>query len=136
MAELATCLLFANANAGKAEDALRFYMSLFDGSAITSLDRYESDQPGGKAGMIKTATFTLGGRAYRAMDSAMPHAFGFTPAMSIFVTCRDRAEHDRLFAALSEGGRVLMPPADYGFSAWFAWTDDRFGVSWQLNVPA
>jgi uncharacterized glyoxalase superfamily protein PhnB len=42
-------------------------------------------------------------------------------------------ELDRVFVALSEGGRVLMPPDNYGFSERFTWTGDRFGVSWQLD---
>jgi len=64
------------------------------------------------------------------------HEFTFTPAVSLFVQCEDEAELDRLHAALSEGGGELMPPGDYGFSRKFTWVNDRFGVSWQLNLPA
>ncbi|MNY59438.1 3-demethylubiquinone-9 3-methyltransferase [compost metagenome] len=46
------------------------------------------------------------------------------------------AELERIFARLAEGGEVLMPIDDYGFSARFGWLNDRFGLSWQLNVPA
>jgi uncharacterized glyoxalase superfamily protein PhnB len=55
--------------------------------------------------------------------------------MSVFVDGESLAELERVFAALSEGGQVLMPLDDYGFSKRFAWTTDRFGVSWQLNLP-
>ena len=48
---------------------------------------------------------------------------------------RPAEELDRLFAGLSEGGGVLMPVGEYGFSRRFAWVNDRFGVSWQLNLP-
>ena len=54
--------------------------------------------------------------------------------MSLFVECEDDAELSRVFAVLSEGGQVLMPLDDYGFSTRFGWVADRFGVSWQLNL--
>jgi len=50
------------------------------------------------------------------------------------VECADEAQLDKLFAALSAGGKVLMPPNNYGFSRKFAWCNDRFGVSWQINL--
>jgi predicted 3-demethylubiquinone-9 3-methyltransferase (glyoxalase superfamily) len=55
--------------------------------------------------------------------------------MSLFVDCDSVEELAHLFARLSDGGSVLMPPDDYGFSQRFAWVADRFGVSWQLNLP-
>ena len=55
--------------------------------------------------------------------------------MSLFVDCQSDAEIERLAAALGEGGTVLMELADYGFSRRFTWLNDRFGVSWQLNLP-
>jgi predicted 3-demethylubiquinone-9 3-methyltransferase (glyoxalase superfamily) len=54
--------------------------------------------------------------------------------MSIFVECDNEAELDRVFAALGEGGKILMPPGNYGFSTKFGWCNDRFGVSWQINL--
>ena len=62
-------------------------------------------------------------------------AFTFTPSVSLFVDCADEEEFDRAFGTLSEGGSVLMPPDNYGFSTKFVWLNDRFGVSWQLNLP-
>jgi len=46
------------------------------------------------------------------------------------------AELERVFGVLSEGGNILMPLDNYGFSQQFGWTNDRFGVSWQLNLGA
>jgi predicted 3-demethylubiquinone-9 3-methyltransferase (glyoxalase superfamily) len=60
---------------------------------------------------------------------------GFTPAVSIHIDCEDLQEIGRLFTALSETGEVLMPLDNYGFSEKFGWVSDRFGVSWQLNLP-
>ena len=51
------------------------------------------------------------------------------------IDCADEAEIDRLAAALAEGGGILMPLGNYGFSRKFAWVNDRFGVSWQVNLP-
>ena len=55
--------------------------------------------------------------------------------MSLFVTCETEAEIDALCAKLSEGGQAYMPLGKYDFSRKFAWVGDRFGVSWQLNLP-
>jgi predicted 3-demethylubiquinone-9 3-methyltransferase (glyoxalase superfamily) len=68
------------------------------------------------------------------IDSYVRHAFTFTPAISLFVTCQSEAEIDQLFARLSEGGQILMPLDAYPFSEKFAWITDRYGVSWQLTL--
>lgn len=120
---------------GACEDALNLYVSLLPDAEITRLERWGPGAPGPE-GKVSQAFFTLAGRAFRAFDSADVHAFGFTPSFSLFVDCRDEAELDRLFAGLAEGGGVLMPLGDYGFSKKFGWVNDRFGVSWQLNLPA
>jgi hypothetical protein len=77
-------------------------------------------------------------RSFRArhelIRSPVTHAFGFTPAISLFVECESAEELDGAFARLAEGGQQLMPLGDYGFSARFGWLTDRFGVSWQLNL--
>jgi len=118
---------------GKAEEAMNFYVSLFAGSAVTRIDRYGPGGPGAE-GSVKHATFTLCGHQMACIDSPAKHGFGFTPSVSLFVECEDEAELDRAFGRLSEGGAVLMPPGNYGFSTKFTWVNDRFGVSWQLKV--
>ena len=119
---------------GDCEAALNLYVSLLPGAAITSLTRWGPD---GQApeGQVQQATFTLAGQVFRAFDSPPVHAFTFTPSWSMFVDCADEAELDRLYAALLEGGQALMALGDYGFSKKFGWLNDRFGVSWQLNLP-
>ncbi len=67
-------------------------------------------------------------------DSAPPHAFGFTPAISLWVECSSREEMDNACASLVEGGSFLMPPDAYGFRTRFAWVADRYGVTWQLSL--
>lgn len=78
----------------------------------------------------------IAGQELMIIDSPPVHAFSFTPSISLFVDCADELEIERLFAGLAEGGKIHMPLDNYGFSLRFAWVDDRFGVSWQLNLPA
>ena len=117
---------------GKAEEAMTLYVSLFGGS-VTAVEKYGPGEHG-KEGSVKRAEFTVGGHRLACIDSPIKHAFTFTPSASLFVECADEAELDRAFATLSEGGGVLMPPGNYGFSRKFGWANDRFGVSWQLNL--
>ncbi|GHF46870.1 putative 3-demethylubiquinone-9 3-methyltransferase (glyoxalase superfamily) [Deinococcus metalli] len=120
---------------GAAADALALYTRVFPDARVAHLDPY-GPEDGAAAGLIRGATLHLaGGLTVRVSDSPVPHAFTFTPSSSLFVDCTDGAEFEALYAGLSEGGGVLMPPADYGFSARFAWVNDPYGVSWQLNVP-
>lgn len=118
---------------GAAEQAMNFYVSLFDDAAITDVRRYAAGEMG-KEGSIMMACFRLRDREFICIDSPVKHDFGFTPAMSIFVECEDEAELGRLFARLSEGGEVMMALDDYGFSRRYGWVCDRFKLSWQLNL--
>lgn len=118
---------------GQCEAAITAYVALFPNSSITSLTRHGEAGPG-KAGSVAMANFSLDGLDFMALDSAITHAFGFTPSFSTFVVCDSEAEIDRLFAGLSDGGEVLMGLDNYGFSKKFGWCNDRFGVSWQLNL--
>jgi predicted 3-demethylubiquinone-9 3-methyltransferase (glyoxalase superfamily) len=131
MPRLATALMFVGPQCGRAEEAIGLYVSLFERSRILEIERFGEDE--GQAG-IKRARFTLGGVEYVAMDSGAEHQFGFTPAISLFVDCDSAEQLDRAFAKLSEGGSVLMPLQAYPFSPRFGWAQDRFGVSWQLNL--
>lgn len=133
MQKTTTFLMFVGDKAGKAEEAIRFYTSLFPDSEIKSISKYENDEPGGKKGMTRLAHFTLQGQGYMAIDSSAPHKFDFTPSISIFVHCDSEAEIDTLYGKLMSGGQALMPIDNYGFSKKFGWVADRYGVSWQVN---
>jgi predicted 3-demethylubiquinone-9 3-methyltransferase (glyoxalase superfamily) len=131
--KITTFLMFE----GNAEEAMTFYLSLFDDAEIVSITRYGAEGPGqGREGSVQHATFSLAGQQFMCIDSPLHHDFTFTPAVSLFVQCDDEGEIDRLYAALAEGGKAHMPLGNYGFSTKFGWVDDRFGVSWQLNLPA
>lgn len=103
---------------GKAEEAIKFYVSLFESSEIISITRYGADGPGTE-GSVAHAVFSLNGQVLMCTDSTVEHAF--TPAMSLYVTCRSEDEIDGRFEKLSQGGEVLMPLAAYPFSPKFAW---------------
>jgi predicted 3-demethylubiquinone-9 3-methyltransferase (glyoxalase superfamily) len=118
---------------GKAEEAMRFYVSLFAGAAIDDIVRYGSGEPGPQ-GTVKKARFSIGDPSFLCTDSFVKHDFSFTPALSIFVECGSDEEIRRLTSALGEGGQTLMPLGAYGFSRQFVWLNDRYGVSWQLNL--
>ncbi len=120
---------------GNAQAAMDLYTSLFENSQITHVDRYSAGERGA-AGSIKVAAFTLCGREFKCSDSPVKHNFSFTPSSSIFVECESKEELDRAFNVLSQDGQVLMPLDNYGFSPCFGWLNDRFGVSWQLNLAA
>jgi predicted 3-demethylubiquinone-9 3-methyltransferase (glyoxalase superfamily) len=134
MKDLATFFMFSGDNAGRAKEAIESWVALFPDSKIESIEFNGPDRPD-PADHVRVATFTLKGRRFMAIDSSAPHAFDFTPSMSLFVDCDDEGELVKLHDALLAGGQALMPLANYGFSRMFAWVTDRYGISWQLNLP-
>jgi len=118
---------------GSAEEAMNFYVSLIEGSEVTEIERWPAGGAGAE-GSVYRATFRVGGQEVKCFDSPVKHAFTFTPAFSLWIDCGSEEEIDTLAAALAEGGAELMPLGSYGFSRRFAWVNDRFGVSWQLNL--
>jgi len=130
MKKVASFLMFE----GNAEEAMNYYVSLIEDSSVTSIVRYGPEGPGAEGSVVQ-ATFTLKGQEFMCIDSHVKHAFTFTPSFSIFVTCDTEDELDRLYGELSAGGKALMPLGNYGFSTKFGWIVDKFGVSWQVNLP-
>jgi predicted 3-demethylubiquinone-9 3-methyltransferase (glyoxalase superfamily) len=120
--------------AGEASAALTLYAEIFPSFRVEQIERYGRGGPGPE-GTVKLAEASFAGQALLVIDSPVKHAFTFTPAMSLFVDCDSREELESAFAQLSADGQVLMPLGNYGFSTWFGWCVDRFGVSWQLNLP-
>ena len=118
---------------GKAEEAMSFYVSLFPGGKIIDIARYGAGGPGAEGSVIQ-ASFSIGSQTIMCIDSPVKHNFTFTPAFSLFVECESEEELQRLYASLAEGGAALMPLGNYGFSRQFGWINDRYGVSWQLNL--
>ena len=135
MQSLTTFLMFVGDQHGRAEEAMNLYVSVFEESRVIEVERFGTGQ-GETEGTIKRAQFTLAGREFIAMDSGAEHAFTFTPAISIFADFDREDQLDGAYAKLSEEGTVLMPLQEYPFSSRFAWLNDRYGVSWQLNLAA
>jgi predicted 3-demethylubiquinone-9 3-methyltransferase (glyoxalase superfamily) len=110
--------------AKEAEEAARFYASIFPDSRVDRVWALPSDSPSGPAGSVTVVDFTLLGQRFQAI-SAGPH-HDFNDAISIVVLCDDQAELDRYWnALLGDGGK----PQACG------WLIDRFGLRWQV-VPA
>ena len=118
---------------GQAEEAMRFYVSLFPEARVLEIARYGKGAAGAE-GTVSRARFSIGGQTLMCTDSTVKHAFAFTPATSLYVQCTSKERMRLLVERLSEGGKVFMPLDNYGFSKLFAWVADKFGVSWQLSL--
>ena len=128
--QISTFMTFQDNNA---EEAMNFYVSLFDNSEVLEIQKHEKGGPAPE-GSILFARFTLNGHQYMCSDSYIKHEWSFSPGISNFVSCKDETQLQSLYNALSKDGNVFMPPGNYGFSQKFSWVEDRFGISWQLNL--
>jgi len=108
--------------ADKAVEAASFYVSLFPGSRVDSVTAVPADTPSGPPGSVQVVEFTLAGQPFMAISAGPLDPFNH--AISFIVNCADQAEVDRLWDALSAGGKVEQ----------CGWLQDRYGVSWQI-VP-
>jgi predicted 3-demethylubiquinone-9 3-methyltransferase (glyoxalase superfamily) len=117
MPQTSTCLWFND----QAKEAADFYVSLFPNSRITAVTHYGPGAPQPE-GSVLTVSFELDGRSYTGLNGGP--VFQLSPAASIMVHCRDQAEIDRYWTALSAD-----PEAEQ-----CGWLKDRFGLSWQI-VP-
>lgn len=113
----------------QAKEAAEFYTSLFAESKIDKVNTI-TGTPSGDCDIV---SFTLTGQPFMAI-SAGP-IFKFNPSISISVQCETEEEIKKLHTALKDGGMELMPLDTYDFSKKFAWVQDKYGLSWQLNVP-
>lgn len=129
---MTTATPFLMFQGAKGQAALDFYMATVPGSGIVSMELFAAGDPGPE-GTIKRAVVEIAGQRVMVHDSFVTHSFEFTPSFSFFLDCDEAAEAERLFAALSEDGQVLMPLDNYGWSEKFGWINDRFGVSWQVS---
>lgn len=109
--------------AENADEAARFYASIFPESRVERVTRIPAETPSGPAGSVAVVEFTLFGQAFLAISAGPLDPFNH--AISFVVTCADQAEIDRYWDALVAGGS----PEQCG------WLRDRYGVSWQI-VPS
>ena len=108
--------------AKEAEEAAKFYASIFPDSRITRVVTMPSESPSGPPGSVKVVEFVLFGQSFTAMTAGPLDPFNH--AISFVVNCDDQAEVDRYWNALLDGGT----------SEACGWLKDRYGVSWQI-VP-
>jgi predicted 3-demethylubiquinone-9 3-methyltransferase (glyoxalase superfamily) len=109
----------------RAEEAAKFYTSIFENSRIVNVTRYDeaaAEVSGRPAGTVMTVAFELEGQAFTALNGGP--LFRFTEAISFVVSCRTQQEVDEFWEKLSEGGEKGR----------CGWLKDRYGVSWQI-VP-
>lgn len=118
---------------GVGRAAVELYTGLFEDGEVLDLDLYPAGGPAPE-GTIMRGRFRIAGQEFYVSDSFIDHEFGFTPSLSIWIEAESGERQDALVAALSEGGATLMPLDNYGFSSRFAWVNDRYGVSWQINL--
>src|SRR5512136_2011671 len=105
----------------QAEEAMNFYISVFDNAKVLRIVRYGDVGPGPK-GTVMTANFLIGGQEFVALNGGP--AFTFSQAISFVVNCTTQEEIDSYWEKLSEGGEKQQ----------CGWLKDKFGVSWQI-VP-
>jgi predicted 3-demethylubiquinone-9 3-methyltransferase (glyoxalase superfamily) len=107
-----------------AEEAAKFYASIFPDSRVDRVTSMNSESPSGPPGSVKVVDFTLLGQRFQAMTAGPHHEFN--DAISMVVLCDDQAELDRYWHALLEGG---------GKEQACGWLNDRYGLRWQI-LPA
>src|SRR6188474_515170 len=110
--------------AKEAEEAAKFYASIFPNSRVDRVTPLLSESPSGPPGSVKVVDFLLFGQRFQAMTAGPHHEFN--DAISFVVECGDQPEIDRYWKALLKGGG--KPQA-------CGWLVDRFGVRWQI-VPS
>jgi len=118
-------LLFVGKQHGKAEEAVRYYTSIFNDSSISTMLHYERGESEPE-GTVKFAQFNLSGLTMSAMDSSLDHRFTFNEAVSFVVNCQSQKELDYFWDKLSKGGDEKAQMC--------GWLKDKFGLSWQI-VP-
>ncbi|MEW5844222.1 MAG: VOC family protein [Bacteroidota bacterium] len=118
-------MLFVQNVCGRAEEAIKFYTSVFSNSKLLTTFRYSAGQEPDKEGTLAFADFILEGQIFAAMDSAHDHKFSFNEAISFIVNCESQGEVDYFWQKLTDGGEEVQ----------CGWLKDKYGVSWQI-VPA
>ena len=115
--------MFVGRVAGKAEEAINFYVSVFHNAKVGDIARYGKGEKPDVEGTVKHANFTLQGQEFSAMDSALEHKFAFNEAISFMVFCDSQEEIDYYWEKLS-----AVPEAEQ-----CGWLKDKYGASWQIT---
>ena len=120
----------------QAEEAAGFYASVFANAKVGPVIRAGKvgfETHGLPEGAVMTVEFEIEGQTFVGINGGP--MFKFTPAVSFLVACRTKEDVDALWDKLAEGGTALMELGEYPFSERYGWTQDKYGLSWQV-VPA
>jgi predicted 3-demethylubiquinone-9 3-methyltransferase (glyoxalase superfamily) len=117
-------LMFSGSQKGRAEEAIKFYMSVFENSSLDGIAKYGPEVPANE-GMVMHGQGKLMGQTFMVMDSGEDNDHPFNEAISFFTSCKDQQEVDYYWNRLT---------ADGGSESMWGWLKDKFGVSWQI-VP-
>ncbi|WP_411842538.1 VOC family protein [Salinicoccus sp. HZC-1] len=117
---------------GRAKEAMEYYMEIFEDAEIRYMREYDEDSPE-MQDKVMQGVIRIHDQLIMVMDSEVPHEFSFTPSMSFFIECNSLPEIEHYYRKLKKKGAIHMPLDEYGFSNRFAWVQDQFGVTWQLN---
>jgi predicted 3-demethylubiquinone-9 3-methyltransferase (glyoxalase superfamily) len=123
--KITPAIMFVGNVCGRAEEAIRFWTSVFPEASVDSIMRFGKGEEPDQEGTIKYATFSLFGEEFGAMESAHAHNFAFNEAISFIVRCNTQEEIDYYWEKLS-----AVPEAEQ-----CGWLNDQFGFSWQI-VPS
>lgn len=118
--------LFVQEKAGQAEEAMKFYLSVFKDTKQGTVARYPAGMEPEKEGTLMYADFMLENQWFAAMDSAHEHKFTFNEAISLLVKCENQEEIDYYWEKLT-----AVPESEQ-----CGWLKDKFGVSWQISPMA
>lgn len=117
-------IMFVGSVCGRAEEAIRFWTSVFPGSHVGVIQHHGGGEGPDRPGTVRYAEFSLLGQDFAAIDSAYEHQFAFNEAISFMVLCETQAEIDRYWKQLT-----AVPEAEQ-----CGWLKDKYGLSWQI-VP-
>jgi predicted 3-demethylubiquinone-9 3-methyltransferase (glyoxalase superfamily) len=119
-------IMFVGDLAGKAEEAVNFYVSVFKDAKVGDSMRYGKDEEPDKEGTMKHLSFTLENQEFAAMDSAQDHKFALNEAISFLINCETQEEIDYYWEKLS-----AVPESEQ-----CGWLKDKYGFSWQVSPAA
>jgi predicted 3-demethylubiquinone-9 3-methyltransferase (glyoxalase superfamily) len=119
-------LMFSINMCGRAEEAARFYTSVFHNATLHYLEKYAAGESGNEKAVVKHAGFTLENVNMAVMDNGTtPASFTFAQAVSFIISCENQAEIDYYWEKLTDGGTEIQ----------CGWLNDKFGFPWQV-VPS
>ncbi len=129
MLKITTCLWFDD----QAEEAVKFYTSVFKNSSTGSTSRYDENSAkasGRSVGSVLVINFEIEGSHFMALNGGP--MFKINPSVSFMVYCNNESEVRTLWQKLSDGGNAIMPLDKYPWSPLYGWISDRYGVNWQV----